>query len=146
MLVRLLLACIFALAIQLLPVKQGLSTEGPSANSPSVSNASVDLEKKIYQLVKDLEYSDQVASDFVQMVRPWKCDVLSQKLSQAGEDLKQEKISSDQYTQVEEDVVNQLTKKIQKEITGVDTTVESNLKYFDLVILNCSIYWAIPWD
>ena len=52
-----------------------------------------------------------------------------------GKTLKQEKISSDQYTQVEEDVVNQLAKKIQKEITGVDTTVESNLKYFDLALV-----------
>ena len=51
---RILLACIIALATQLLPVKQGLCAEEPSANnSPSASNAADDLEKKIYQSVKD---------------------------------------------------------------------------------------------
>ena len=66
--IRLLLACIFVIVIQLLLVKQGLCAEESSANSPSASDTSVDLEKKIYQLVKDLDYSDQVAKDFVKMI------------------------------------------------------------------------------
>jgi len=128
---RILLACIIALAIQLLPVKQGLCAEGPSANNnPSASNAGVDFEKKIYQLVKDLEYSDQVAQDFVRMVRPWKCDVLYQKLSQAAEDIKQKKISWTQYAQVEEEIINRLAQTIRKEIT-----VDKNLKCFDLALV-----------
>ena len=130
---RILLACIIALVTQLLPVKQGFCAEGPSAkNSPSASIASVDLEKKIYQLVKDLEYSDQVAQDFVRMVRPWKCDVLYQKLCQAAEDVKQKKISWNQYAQVEEEVVNQLAQKINNEITG---DLDSNSKYYDLIFV-----------
>jgi tetratricopeptide (TPR) repeat protein len=133
--VRILLACIIALATQLLPVKQGLCAEGPSANSPSASNTSVDLEKNIYQSVKDLEYSDQVAQDFVLMVRPWKCDVLYQKISQATQDVKQKKISWAQYAQVEEEVVNQLAQTIKKEIAPADTNVESNWKYFDLALV-----------
>lgn len=133
---RILLACIIALATQLLPVKQGLCAEGPSANkSPATSNASVDLEKKIYQSVKDLEYSDQVAQDFVRMVRPWKCDVLYQKLCQAAQDVKQKKVSWTQYAQVEEEVINRLAQTIKKKITDADTTIESNVKYFELALV-----------
>ncbi|MGA2062516.1 MAG: tetratricopeptide repeat protein [Thermoguttaceae bacterium] len=133
---RTLLAIIITTAIQLLPIKQGLGAEGPSANNTlSTSNAADNLEKKIYQSVKDFEYSDQVASDFVKMIQPWKCDVLYQKLCQAAEDVKQEKISWDQYAQVEEEAVNQLAQTIKKEIAPADTKVESNWKYFDLAIV-----------
>jgi tetratricopeptide (TPR) repeat protein len=133
---RILFVFIIALAIQLLPVKQGLYAEDPLANnSPSASNTAGDLEKKIYQSVKDFEYSDQVASDFVAMIHPWKCDVLYQKLSQAAEDVKQNKISRDQYAQVEEETVNQLAQTIKKEIAPADTNVESNWKYFDLALV-----------
>ncbi len=115
---RILLACIIALATQLLPIRQALCAEEPTANnSPSASNVSADLEKKIYQSVKDLDYSDQVASDFVKMVHPWKCDLLYQKLSQATQDVNQKKISPNQYAQVEEEVVNRLAQTVKKEIT-----------------------------
>ncbi|HEY4761584.1 MAG TPA: tetratricopeptide repeat protein [Thermoguttaceae bacterium] len=125
-----------AFATQLLLVEQGLYAEEPSAsNSSSATNASVVLEKKIYQLVKDLEYSDKVAQDFVKMVRPWGCDVLYQKLYQAAQDVKEKKISWSQYAQVEEELVNKLSQKIQQEIAIVDTTVKTNLKYVDLALV-----------
>jgi tetratricopeptide (TPR) repeat protein len=133
---RLLTIFTLTLAAQLLPIKRGLSAEEPpSHNYPSTLNASVGLEKKIYQLVKDLEYSDQVAQDFVRMVRPWNCEKVYQKICQAEDDVKQKKISWNQYAQVEEDVINQLARTIIKEITGVNTSVASNSKYFDLVLV-----------
>jgi tetratricopeptide (TPR) repeat protein len=136
MFVRLLFTCILTLATQLLPLKQVLCAEGPSAdNSPSTSNTVDDLEKKIYQSVKDLEYSDQVAQDFVNMIHPWKCDVLYQKLCQAADDVKQKKISTTQYAQVEEVAVNQLAQTIKKEIAPADTNVASNWKYFYLTLV-----------
>jgi len=132
---RILPACIIVLIIQLLPVKQGFCSEEPQASaSPSAANTVDDFEKKIYQSVKDLEYSDQVASDFVKMIGPWKCDLLQQKLSQAAEDVKQGKISRDQYAQVEKEVVNQLAQTIKKEIAPANTNLESNWKYFDLAL------------
>jgi tetratricopeptide (TPR) repeat protein len=123
MFIGILLACILAL----LPAKQGFCADGPSADSSATSNASTDFEKKIYQSVKDLDYSDQVAQDFVKMVRPWKCDVLYQKLCQAAKDVTQKKISWDQYAQVETDIVNQLAQKIKIGITD-----DKKLKCFDL--------------
>jgi tetratricopeptide (TPR) repeat protein len=130
---RILPACLIALVIQLSPAKQVFCTEEPQAgSSPSASNPADDLEIIIYQSVKDLEYSDQVASDFVKLIQPWKCDLLRQKLSQAAEDMKQNKISRDQYAQVEEEVVEQLAQTIKKEIAPANTNFESNWKYFDL--------------
>jgi tetratricopeptide (TPR) repeat protein len=136
MFIRLLFACILTFATQLLPCKQGLCAAEQSVdNSPSASNTADDLEKNIYQSVKDFGYSDQVASDFVKMIQPWKCDALRQKLSRAAEDVNQNKISRDQYAQVEEEVVNQLAQTIKKEIAPADTNVASNWKYFDLALV-----------
>jgi tetratricopeptide (TPR) repeat protein len=131
-----LLAFIIILAAQLSAVKYGFcAEESPANDSASASNVSADLEKKIYQSVKDFEYSDQVASDVVKMIQPWKCDVLYQKLSHAEEDVKQKKISLTQYAQVEDEVVNQLARTIKKEVAPTDTNVEGNWKYFDLALV-----------
>jgi len=138
---------IIAFVVQLLLSEHVLYAEAPSANnSPSATNASLVLEKKIYQLVEDLDYSDQVASDFVKMIYSWKCDVLYQKLNQASEDIKQKKISWSQYAQTEEEVVNQLAQTIRNKIAIVDTVIESNQKYVDLDLVvkdkkaNCLSY------
>ncbi len=94
----------------------------PVKASPPVPELEL-LSKQIKQLVKGLEYSDKVAEDFVKMVTGWKnaggqtvLVVWKQKLNQARQDYKQDKISKDQLAKIEESIVKELSQSIQKEI------------------------------
>jgi tetratricopeptide (TPR) repeat protein len=116
---RIFLVFIAAVAVQGLSVREGVCSEGRAADkSSSAPNDAAALEKAIYQNVKSLEYSDQVARDFVAMVRPWKCEALCGKLRQAAEDVKQKKITRSQYAQVEEEVVRRLAQTVRNEVAG----------------------------
>ena len=102
--------------------------------STSASTEITALSEQIKQLVKGLEYSDKVAEDFVQMVSGWKDDqgrpvlvAWKQRLNQASQDYKQAKISKAQLAKVEENIVKELSQRIQKEISP-----DRSLKFFDL--------------
>ncbi len=92
------------------------------------------LSEQIKQLVKGLEYSDKVAEDFAPMVIIWKDEqggaalvAWKQKLNQARQDYKQGKVSKGQLAKIEENIVRQLSQRIQEEI-GADVSE----KLFDL--------------
>lgn len=89
--------------------------------------------EQIKQLVKELEYSNKVAEDFVQMISNWRDaqgrPVLTswkQRLNQTEDEYKQGKISKEQLAKVEENITRELSQRIQKEISF-------NIKFFDLV-------------
>lgn len=89
--------------------------------------------EQVKQLVKELEYSDKVAEDFVQMVSSWRDaqgrPVLTsweQRLNQTEDEYKQGRISKDQLAKVEENITRELSQRIQKEISF-------NEKFFDLI-------------
>ncbi len=99
-----------------------LSQEPASVSAPIVATSEVPS-NEIKQLVKDLEYPDEVARDFVQMVSRWKdtegravLAVLKQQINHATQDANQGKISKDQLARVEEDVARRLAQRIQQEI------------------------------
>jgi tetratricopeptide (TPR) repeat protein len=97
--------------------------------------ASFDLEQRVNQAVKELEYSDQVAQDFVEMVRPWKCEDMHQRLLAAEQDAKQGKMSWSEYAKMEKEVASQLVETIKKEIASLDASIKTNQKFFDLALV-----------
>lgn len=123
-----------ALVSDLLPASQGLCVER-GAVIPADSESSAEFEKNVYRLVKDLEYSNQVARDFVNMIHLWKADGLFLKLARTADGVKQKKISGERYAEVEKQAVRELAHTIRKEIAGADTTIKGNLNYFDLALI-----------
>ena len=90
------------------------------------------LSKEIKLLVKELEYSDKVAEDFVNMVISWKDKqgrpvliIWKKKLARAKEDYKQGKISIDRLVKAEESIIGEFSQRTRKEISY-------NEKFFDL--------------
>lgn len=115
-----------------------LSSDGQHIYKPPFRPAfklASDLEKKIYQSLKEFGYSDQVASNCVVMTRPWQCDVLRHRLAQAAQDAAQKKISPQQHAQVEIECVHQLAETIRRAVANVDTSLPANWKYFDLAFV-----------
>jgi hypothetical protein len=102
--------------------------ESPANNNSSASKTAVELNKKIYILVKELQYSDDVAQGFIQMVRTWKCETFLERLSQAKHDEQMQIISKAKVAQIEEDIIKSLARMIAKEIVSDS----DNSKYFDL--------------
>jgi tetratricopeptide (TPR) repeat protein len=85
-------------------------------------------------VVKELEYSDKVANDFVQMVSAWRneegapaLDAWKTKLNQAKQDYKKAKISQAQLAELEGDIAKELSQTIQKEISH-----DPSERFFDL--------------
>jgi tetratricopeptide (TPR) repeat protein len=106
----------------------------PVKISATSSTETEELSKRINQLVKELEYSDKVAEDFNDMVISWKdaqgepvLVAWKQGLNQARQDYKKAKISKPQLAKLEENIVKELSQRIQKEITA-----DFSLKFFDL--------------
>lgn len=113
-------------------VQRKSSAEEPVKENMSPIDAAAYLEKKLHRAVMDLDYPEQVAKDFVSMVRPWKCEALYLKLAGAAAEVKRQKMSSEQYAQTEEKIANELADRIIKEFTLMDTSIDANLKYLDL--------------
>ncbi len=95
--------------------------------SPADKAAFNAFAKEIQNNVSALEYSDEVSQDLVKMVSNWKCDLWKQKLDNTKQDYQKKKISADQLSQVEEELVKELYRIIRKAII-----YDENLKYFDL--------------
>jgi tetratricopeptide (TPR) repeat protein len=98
---------------------------------PPVS-PSAGFEPKVRQLVKQLEYPDQLASDLLEIVRPWKCDDLCQKLTRAAREVAQKKMSAEECAELEKQAAYLLAQRIRNQFYGVDTKVGDIQKYFDL--------------
>jgi tetratricopeptide (TPR) repeat protein len=110
------------------------TTNEPAKISATSSTETEELSKRINQLVKELEYPDKVAEDFVTMVMGWKdaqgepvLVAWKQRLNQAWQDYKKGEISKEQLAALEENIVKELTQRIQKEITP-----DFSLKFFHL--------------
>jgi tetratricopeptide (TPR) repeat protein len=131
--IRIVLAATLMAACAAIPSEVRPQEPAVSAgDNDSASGAWGEFDKKVYRAVKDLAYSDEVASGFVAMVRSWNCDALSQTLRQAAQDAAESKISADQYAQAEEEVVKQLAQTMRKHIAQAYTNIAGNLMYFDL--------------
>jgi tetratricopeptide (TPR) repeat protein len=111
------------------------TTNEPAKISATSSTETEELSKRINQLVKELEYPDKVAEDFVTMVMGWKDTqgepvlvAWKKSLNQARQDYKEAKISKAQLAKVEENIVKELSQRIRKEIS-----FDFSEKFFDLV-------------
>lgn len=90
------------------------------------------LSEQIRKSVTELEYSDKIAEDFVKMLISWKDTqgqpvliAWKQRLNQARQDYKQDKISKARLAKVEGTIVKELSQRIKKEIS-------SNMEFWDL--------------
>jgi tetratricopeptide (TPR) repeat protein len=111
------------------------TTNEPAKISATSSTETEELSKRINQLVKELEYPDKVAEDFVTMVMGWKdaqgepvLVAWKKSLNQARQDYKEAKISKAELAKVEENIAKELSQRIQKEIRYAFSG-----KLFDLV-------------
>lgn len=89
------------------------------------------LSEQIKQLIAELEYSDKIAEDFINMVISWEdwrgrpiLVVWKKKVTKAKESCEQGKISKGELAKVEESIVKQLGQRIEREIGPT--------KFFDL--------------
>ena len=89
------------------------------------SKLSEPLAKEIRAAVKSLEYSDEVAEDFVKLVSGWNCDALKQNLDRAKQDFRGKKIGAAKVAQAEENAARELYRRIGKETSSV--TLEYDL-------------------
>ena len=105
-------------------------------NSSPTPTGFPDFEKKINDLVKDFGYSDQVAADFIAMVRPWNFDAAFQETKKLMIDVSLQSITYDQYAQKEEQVVNRLAQTIRQQIAPADASAASDVsRYYDLAVV-----------
>jgi tetratricopeptide (TPR) repeat protein len=128
---------LLALLVIIIPAQPFSAANGWCFEEPAGKGeiTSSDLERRVYRAVKELEYPDQVARNFVEMVRPWKCEEMNQRLLAAERDAKHGKISWPKYAEVEKDSVRQLTEQIKKEIASLDSSIKTNQKFFDLALV-----------
>lgn len=112
------------------PAYSTISQESTEVSVPLT--ASQALSQHIRQLVKELEYSDEVAENFANMVNTWQDKqttpilvICKQMLCQAKENYKQGKISKKHLAETEYSIATKLTYRIRKEITVNDN-------FFDL--------------
>jgi thiamine pyrophosphate-dependent acetolactate synthase large subunit-like protein len=97
-----------------------LSNEKVAPQEPATASQFDVIAKDIQQQVKSLGYADDVGKNLVKMVNDWKCVEWKQKLDKAKQDLREKKISADQITQVEIEVIKYLYQMIGTEFTVVD--------------------------
>ncbi|MBN2589831.1 MAG: tetratricopeptide repeat protein [Sedimentisphaerales bacterium] len=90
------------------------------------------LSDRIEELVKELEYSDDVARDFADMVLGWSdtekqtiLAIWNEKLTKAREECEKGNISKSQLSAIEKNIINDLTYWIKKEIAP-------DVNFFDL--------------
>lgn len=119
-----------------LAANQGFGFEEPSTYyTPSAPKNSADFEQRLSQGVKEFEYSDQVAQDFVAMVRKWNCEDIYTSLSYGLKAVSHRKKSWSEYALSEELVVDRLAQQIVKEIGKIDAAEKSGCYYSDLNLI-----------
>jgi hypothetical protein len=104
----------------------------PAAES-ACSKTSQALPQRIKQLVKELEYSDEVAENFALMVNQWQDKnktpfliTLEDNLIKAKEGYKQGKISKRELAKTERGIAEKLIRRIRKGISVNDKEVFAN--------------------
>ena len=107
--------------------KESYAKESIGTSAPDSSGIEA-LSKEIKLSVKELEYSDGVADDLVNMVLGWKDEkrmpvlvVLKEELAGAKEDHSKGTISADELANAEEKIAKKLRGRIEKEF-GADLT------------------------
>jgi len=106
--------------------KESFSQEPASVSAPVLTTSEIPS-NEIKQLVKDLEYPDEVAQDFVLLVSHWQnargrsiLGVLKHALQQAQQHAQQGKASKDTFARAEQDIATQLLGSIIEEIPTFD--------------------------
>jgi tetratricopeptide (TPR) repeat protein len=104
-----------------LSVLLGFAARGPAAEPPPAkSTASPNdfdaLAKDIQREVAELGYPDNVAQDFVVMVRDWGIAAVKRKLVQAREDQRAGKVSKDEVVQAERDAARTLVRQVREKM------------------------------
>jgi tetratricopeptide (TPR) repeat protein len=93
------------------------SSEKASSDIPT----SIDLlANDIKQAVKALGYPDAVGNDLMKLVSEWNCIGWKERLGKTKQDYQHKKISENQLTNVELEVIKELGQMIQKEIKRSD--------------------------
>ncbi|OHB78526.1 MAG: hypothetical protein A2Z25_02125 [Planctomycetes bacterium RBG_16_55_9] len=109
-----------------LDTETSIQAKVPAEVSESVSTIN-ELPEQIKELVTGLEYPDEVAEDFTRMAMAWKWkDGLGrpvlvrwkEKLSNTHQEFRDGKITRNQVANIEEDVLEELCKKIKKEFSA----------------------------
>ncbi len=103
--------------------KKSSSDESPAAIPPPNNPAFDAVAKEIRQIVKGLEYPDEVGQDLATMVSGWKCDIWKQKIDKAKRDYQDNNLSLVQLANIEEEEIQELYRRIHKEFT-YDTKYE----------------------
>jgi Flp pilus assembly protein TadD len=105
-------------------------------NSAPAPAGSPDFEKRVSQLVKEFGYSDQVAADFLKMIRPWKFDAAFEETKKLMISASVQQITYQQYAQKEEQIANQLAQTIRQQIAPADSSAASDAsRYWDLAVI-----------
>jgi len=96
----------------------------PNTKIPESASTANELSERIKELVTGLEYPDEVAEDFTRMVMDWKDEqrhsILvrwKEKLYNAHQDYQERKITRNQVAKIEESVLEELGRKIQKQFS-----------------------------
>lgn len=92
------------------------SEEKSDSKPPVPTKLSESLATEIKAAVKSLEYSDEVAQNFVEMADGWNCDKLKQKFADSRQDLQEKKIDEAQFAKVQSEIIKSLYKKIVQDI------------------------------
>jgi tetratricopeptide (TPR) repeat protein len=122
------LACFLVLFAAIFSCGKKSSFDESPATIPSSNNSAFDtVAKGIRQTVKKLEYPDEVGQDLVKMVSSWKCDIWKNQLDKAKWDYKDKKITADQVSQVEENIIDELYQTIRKDIS-----YDKEFAYYDM--------------
>jgi len=111
--------------------QQSVTLKEPFNVSVSTSAEIGVLSEQIKQLVIELDYPEEAAKDFVNMVNNWK-DTKGQpeliawkmKLVKAKEEYQQGKISKDKLSKVEESVAKEVCHRIKKQVRGDGKTFD----------------------
>jgi tetratricopeptide (TPR) repeat protein len=88
----------------------------PATASAAETDNSNSISKEIEKSVTELGYPQQVAEGLVRLVQGWKCDVWQQTLGQARQKYEQHRISPAEVARVEQEVVQELSQTIGREI------------------------------
>ncbi len=100
---------------------KNISFDEMSADIPPANKtAFYAVAKEIKQIVRELDYPDEVGPDLVKIIGGLKYALWKQKLDQAKNDLLEKKISATQVAEVEKDVARELYQLIEKSLSAVD--------------------------
>ncbi len=117
-----LIAAIIAVALILGLSAHCKKTPIPNAETSEFASADNELSARIKQLVRGLEYPDEVAEDFTRMALDWKDELgrplligWKENLAKAHQDYQEGKMSRNRVAKIEERVVQELCERITRQ-------------------------------